>query len=229
MVDNDAKMKLPHISGLPRIRFKYANIRSSCFLEWMQHTVASHCKGHDSLPNLPDVATTKQRVFGSDKNDGSDSYGGPSSSSNKNEQPVPFCLPCDGNPHSHKALTRTSQTDKKTPRTAILIGIHLCGTLSSVAVQIFQKVPLLSSLILSPCCMPRRRRKKDGGYKLLTLAKSLHQTPHQMWCWTLLYLLKSKLPGARTDMLHDSNLDTTKKTVPDKAKNVFIWALRGKV
>ena len=43
-------------------------------------------------------------------------------------------------------------------RTAILVGMHLCGNLSERAIEVFQRIPLIKALILSPCCLPKLRR-----------------------------------------------------------------------
>jgi len=43
-------------------------------------------------------------------------------------------------------------------RTAILVGMHLCGNLSERAIELFQRIPLIKALILSPCCLPKLRR-----------------------------------------------------------------------
>jgi hypothetical protein len=42
-------------------------------------------------------------------------------------------------------------------RTAILVGMHLCGNLSERAIELFQRIPLIKALILSPCCLPKLR------------------------------------------------------------------------
>eukprot|EP00052_Salpingoeca_macrocollata_P024963 m.225842 g.225842 ORF g.225842 m.225842 type:complete len:92 (-) comp22354_c4_seq1:52-327(-) len=34
--------------------------------------------------------------------------------------------------------------------------MHLCGLLSSEAVALFQRVPNMRGLVLSPCCLPRK-------------------------------------------------------------------------
>jgi len=37
-------------------------------------------------------------------------------------------------------------------RTAILVGMHLCGNLSERAIELFRRIPLIKALVLSPCC-----------------------------------------------------------------------------
>jgi hypothetical protein len=39
----------------------------------------------------------------------------------------------------------------------VLVGLHLCGTLSSQAIRLFRSIECCRALVLSPCCWPRRR------------------------------------------------------------------------
>eukprot|EP01041_Mallomonas_annulata_P002220 gene2220-4315_t len=44
---------------------------------------------------------------------------------------------------------------------SIVLGLHLCGTLSTRLTQIYNSISSLSILVLSPCCMPKKG-KRDG-------------------------------------------------------------------
>lgn len=41
-------------------------------------------------------------------------------------------------------------------RSCILVGMHLCGTLSERAIDIFHRTPEVRGIVLSPCCLPKR-------------------------------------------------------------------------
>jgi hypothetical protein len=43
----------------------------------------------------------------------------------------------------------------------ILVGMHLCGDLSIRAVELFNNIPILRAIILSPCCFPKHRNKSS--------------------------------------------------------------------
>ncbi|KAL3927361.1 MAG: hypothetical protein SGPRY_002857 [Prymnesium sp.] len=45
---------------------------------------------------------------------------------------------------------------------AMLLGVHLCGTLSLHAVEIFNDCPCLASLCLKPCCLPPKLFARRG-------------------------------------------------------------------
>lgn len=46
-------------------------------------------------------------------------------------------------------------------RVPILVGMHLCGHLSSRAIELFKQSPQIGALILSPCCLPRVKERND--------------------------------------------------------------------
>ena len=49
-------------------------------------------------------------------------------------------------------------------RTAILVGMHLCGNLSEKAIEFFKRIPLIKAMVLSPCCLPNLRKNKDSAF-----------------------------------------------------------------
>jgi len=51
------------------------------------------------------------------------------------------------------------QTDQK--KTAVLVGMHLCGNLSERAIDLFERIPSIKALILCPCCLPKSRKKSN--------------------------------------------------------------------
>lgn len=67
----------------------------------------------------------------------------------------------------------------------IVVGIHLCGELSRRAIQIWRDTGA-AALIMSPCCLPRRRRHDVFGFHVKDQAKKMKVSNYQLWC-TMLY------------------------------------------
>jgi hypothetical protein len=63
-------------------------------------------------------------------------------------------------------------------RTAILVGMHLCGNLSERAIELFRRIPLIKALVLSPCCLPKLRK----GVTVFDLfEKNIGEDPYFAW------------------------------------------------
>ena len=45
-------------------------------------------------------------------------------------------------------------------RTCILVGMHLCGLLSERAIDLFERIPDIQGLVLSPCCLPKKHEQQ---------------------------------------------------------------------
>ena len=43
---------------------------------------------------------------------------------------------------------------ENTPGPVLVLAVHLCGTLSIQAVQLFHQIPKVKTLVLKPCCLP---------------------------------------------------------------------------
>jgi hypothetical protein len=43
----------------------------------------------------------------------------------------------------------------------LVLGVHLCGTLSIQAVKLFQDIPTMTTLMLKPCCLPGKNLEID--------------------------------------------------------------------
>lgn len=67
----------------------------------------------------------------------------------------------------------------------IVVGVHLCGELSKRAIQLWRTTGA-AAIVLSPCCLPRRRRHDAFGFHVKDQAKRLKVPSYQVWC-TLLY------------------------------------------
>lgn len=67
----------------------------------------------------------------------------------------------------------------------LLIGSHLCGRLSSQAITLFQAIPQVAGVVLSPCCWPRRRDfNSDEELKELAVllwAKAVSSDTYATW------------------------------------------------
>ena len=66
-------------------------------------------------------------------------------------------------------------------RRAILVGMHLCGNLSVKAIQIFESIPLLKGLILSPCCLPKLRKGVTDFVDYQKKFGSVGEDPYIVW------------------------------------------------
>ena len=50
-------------------------------------------------------------------------------------------------------------------RACILVGMHLCGLLSTRAIELFEQTPDIKGIVLSPCCLPKRHQQKSIGFE----------------------------------------------------------------
>jgi len=48
-------------------------------------------------------------------------------------------------------------------RKVLLVGMHLCGHLSTVAIDVFHSIPLVVELLLCPCCLPNQKDEASPG------------------------------------------------------------------
>ncbi len=58
-------------------------------------------------------------------------------------------------------FTANQQQSHPVRRVVFLVGMHLCGHLSTRAIELFEKISQISALILSPCCLPRAKERID--------------------------------------------------------------------
>ena len=89
--------------------------------------------------------------------------------------------------------------------TCVVVGVHLCGDLSRRAVQLWRRAGA-AALVLSPCCLPRRRRHDVFGYHVIDQARRMRRDPHALWCSALFGLLPFDDRGARCDMCVDDDV-----------------------
>lgn len=77
-----------------------------------------------------------------------------------------------------KALTRQQSL---LGRTTILVGMHCCGILSERAVELFDQIPEIKGIVLSPCCLPKKHelKKRQLQYNPPTVKG---EDPYPTWC-----------------------------------------------
>lgn len=86
-------------------------------------------------------------------------------------------------------------------------GLHLCGHLSSRLVSCFNDISSLSALVLSPCCMPARRK---GGEKIRDMLRKTNWSGYEYWCFSVFSMVDRAL--AWTDIVRDDYVESDKST-----------------
>jgi len=117
----------------------------------------------------------------------------------------------------HKAVGETQNGTGIVRPIVVVVAIHLCGTLSDVAIRMFNRNEGIESLILSPCCMPKKS-------PLTLLSKKINRSAYELWCWTLYNSVDRN--NAHADMFRDPYLRSRRKSGDAHKKNIFIWANR---
>jgi hypothetical protein len=82
-------------------------------------------------------------------------------------------------PAASEYIERLLDEESMQGRTVISFGLHLCGTLSTRLVELFNNQPRMDVLVLSPCCMPIKRK---GGDKLNELIRRTQWCGYSYWC-----------------------------------------------
>ncbi|GAB5370683.1 hypothetical protein AAMO2058_001514300 [Amorphochlora amoebiformis] len=169
MIDKDCKMKLTHLSILPKVKFKYADVHSDCLAQWIARSALNEKK--NSAAN-----DTKAENY-----------------------------PC---PEWNKLVV-------------VLLGIHLCGTLSTTAVRLFNEIVEIDCMVLCPCCMPRKNR---DDCDVRARARALGKEPYEVWCWSVYNHIDHRTN--LVDLSRDPFVASHKKSGAAHAKNIFIRATR---
>ena len=95
------------------------------------------------------------------------------------------------------AAGSASLVEKPSSFWAALVGMHLCGTLSTRAVEIYAALPAISALILVPCCLDKR-----ADSELKVEAKRRGVPPYDLKVTTLRGMLQS-VENAASSMARD--------------------------
>jgi hypothetical protein len=93
----------------------------------------------------------------------------------------------------------------------VLVGVHLCGTLSHRAIELYERIERAVAIVVAPCCLPQRRRHDVFGFHCKDIARSIGNgvTPFQCWC-TQLYF---RLPlTSKRNMTIDHDVLSTQNT-----------------
>jgi len=68
-------------------------------------------------------------------------------------------IPKDKSKHIPFSTWLRENCDVSSDNFVIMTGVHLCGRLSSAFITAFNECPEVFGMILSPCCLPRQRKK----------------------------------------------------------------------
>jgi hypothetical protein len=99
----------------------------------------------------------------------------------------------------------------KEGRTAILVGMHLCGVLSERAIEFFERIPDIKGIVLSPCCLPRKHEQK-----LLSFQKTKGVDPYPEWATYLKERVEGYYSSEGTSdvrMYYDTDMHTEKNAI----------------
>lgn len=66
-------------------------------------------------------------------------------------------------------------------RTTILVGMHCCGILSERVIEIFESIPEIQGIVLSPCCLPKSHELKKE-LSQFTPPTQKGEDPFPSWC-----------------------------------------------
>jgi len=121
-----------------------------------------------------------------------------------------------------------------------LVGVHLCGDLSRVAIELFRRAHLRNrnnntAIVLFPCCLPQRRRHDCFGYHVKDQAKGLKLDNYKLWCIFLSLEMRSSLKLTLNDlanqkggvhMMQDYNMLANENSGKvEDVKNIFLCCL----
>jgi hypothetical protein len=65
-------------------------------------------------------------------------------------------------------------------RTAILVGMHCCGILSERAIELYEHIPDIKGIVLSPCCLPKKHELKKHQLRFKPPIEK-GQDPYPSW------------------------------------------------
>lgn len=115
-------------------------------------------------------------------------------------------------------LVEESNTCYKNKKIPIIIGLHLCGTLSNRLIDLYNAIDALKILIISPCCLPTKSKKNRETFRYMTREK-LKENKWELysyWCISMYFLI--------------NQMSSVKNLVCDNLvlspKNNFIWAVK---
>lgn len=96
----------------------------------------------------------------------------------------------------------------------ILIGMHLCGFLSTKLIQLFGSLGLAcAAIVLSPCCLPSSSKAGQTSYgNIVGRAAAVGIGQHDYWCLELLQLLRQEA-NVSVDLKQDENVLSPRRSI----------------
>lgn len=101
----------------------------------------------------------------------------------------------------------------------VLIGLHLCGTLSTRLIHLYNTIEDLPILILSPCCAPTRS-KKNKVFMSRDRLKKNKWSSYSYWSMSVYMFIDHLL--AVKDIIHDDLVISEKNTYICALKRYFL-------
>ena len=98
-------------------------------------------------------------------------------------------------------------------RTCLLVGMHLCGLLSTRAIDFFHAIADIKALVLSPCCLPTKVSQVKIGYK--KEKPEVGEDPALFHYFKWVDYLKDHIDEKLSDvqMYRDTNMHTEKNAI----------------
>jgi hypothetical protein len=118
---------------------------------------------------------------------------------------------------SSKLFSQSIEEYHEKNKVVFCMGLHLCGYLSVRLVDLFNSNDAIYCGVLSPCCMPKRRKRtkdiKENRIDLSTLQKAAVFC-YDVWCLDLCFNIKTQLQRANISrtVVRDSLVLTEKST-----------------
>ena len=121
-----------------------------------------------------------------------------------------------------------ARAHRREGRRTIVLGMHLCGELSTRAVDVFLQTSALSALVLAPCCLPAARAAAAISPTLADVyATKRAEEQYSRWCTFLQERLRPAGAGAGSGGAAE-RLECTRTVVPGlvSVKSTLLAAVR---
>ena len=126
-------------------------------------------------------------------------------------------LPCSVLPHYHSwpnvqylqldlfdvdFYAQISERVSAVGQRVYIVGMHLCGQLSVVAIELSKRCTHVAGLLLSPCCLPNHQHRSSPAH-LYASSDPLEQ--YRMWALHLAELIGTN-NGVAAHLEYDANI-----------------------
>jgi hypothetical protein len=108
----------------------------------------------------------------------------------------------------------------KAGRIPVLVGMHLCGALSEQAINLFETIPGLRALVLSPCCLPKKSSKAHVPVRAMMQDKEAvgEEATYEVWSNYLTDIVE-RVDGVEMHRKYrDLEMNTTKNCIISAAR-----------